>query len=94
LTTEKYQGILAWESNGLSFVIKDLREFRRVLPLYFKTNNYASFIRQLNMYGFRKDRGDKNCDHFSHPKFLKGNLVLIQDIRRRSGENNKLKGAE
>lgn len=46
------------------------------------------------MYGFRKDRGDKNCDHFSHPKFIKGNLVLIQDIRRRSGENNKLRGAE
>lgn len=36
--------------NNTSFTIKDQASFaKEVLPLYFKHNNMASFIRQLNM---------------------------------------------
>ena len=46
------------------------------------------------MYGFKKNRKDRNCDNFSHPIFIKGGLEQIQNIKRKSGDCNRLKGAE
>ncbi|KAM4802185.1 heat shock factor protein 1-like [Urocitellus parryii] len=40
--------------NGQSFLVLDEQRFaKEILPKYFKHNNMASFVRQLNMYGFR-----------------------------------------
>ncbi len=40
------------------FVVLDEDEFAKTLiPELFKHNNYASFVRQLNMYGFHKRVG-------------------------------------
>ena len=49
--------VLAWTSSGDCFAIKNISKFTdEILPIYFKHRNFASFIRQLNMYGFRKIR--------------------------------------
>jgi heat shock transcription factor len=50
--------LICWSEDGSSFVVLDEDEFAKTLiPELFKHNNYASFVRQLNMYGFHKKVG-------------------------------------
>ena len=47
--------LISWSEEGTSFIIKNQPEFARsLLPYYYKHSNMASFVRQLNMYGFHK----------------------------------------
>eukprot|EP00742_Colponemidia_sp_Colp-10_P000847 GILJ01000920.1.p1 GENE.GILJ01000920.1~~GILJ01000920.1.p1 ORF type:complete len:436 (+),score=48.03 GILJ01000920.1:501-1808(+) len=55
VTESKYNDIIAWSETGDSFIIFDTNRFsQEILPKYFKHNNLSSFIRQLNLYGFRR----------------------------------------
>ena len=49
-----------WCSDGLSFEVPDKDVFvRETLPRYFRHSRFASFQRQLNLYGFKKtDEGE------------------------------------
>ena len=43
---------ISWSDDDSHFWVCNIESFSRdVLPIYFKHNNYASFVRQLNMYG-------------------------------------------
>nr|CAD7400179.1 unnamed protein product [Timema cristinae] len=78
--------------SGSSFVIRNQANFsRQLLPLYYKHNNMASFIRQLNMYGFHKVvsieggglKVDKDEMEFAHQFFLLGRPYLLENIKRK-----------
>lgn len=84
--------LIYWQSDGRSFVIQNQAQFaRELLPLNYKHNNMASFIRQLNMYGFHKitsiENGglkfDKDEMEFSHPCFQKEQAYLLEHIKRK-----------
>ncbi|KAF2012539.1 hypothetical protein BU24DRAFT_464922 [Aaosphaeria arxii CBS 175.79] len=58
LDNNKNTNLIRWSDDGNSFIVLDEDEFARTLiPELFKHNNYASFVRQLNMYGFHKKVG-------------------------------------
>ncbi|XP_042189436.1 heat shock factor protein 2 isoform X2 [Callorhinchus milii] len=84
---------ICWKQNGHSFLVLDEQRFaKEILPKYFKHNNMASFVRQLNMYGFRKvlnvDGGVIKQERdgpveFQHPYFKQGQDELLENIKRK-----------
>ncbi|XP_029588545.1 heat shock factor protein 1 isoform X3 [Salmo trutta] len=85
--------LICWSPNGNSFHVFDQGQFsKEVLPKYFKHNNMTSFVRQLNMYGFRKvvhiEQGglvkpEKDDMEFQHPYFIRGQEPLLENIKRK-----------
>ena len=58
LDESKNTELIRWSDDGRSFIVVDEDEFAKTLiPELFKHNNYTSFVRQLNMYGFHKKVG-------------------------------------
>lgn len=83
--------LISWSDNGQSFIIMDPPKFSQELSKYFKHNNLSSFIRQLNMYGFRKVSTIENSGlhpgtddlHFYHPDFVRDKPERLDAIKRK-----------
>ncbi|XP_049331619.1 heat shock factor protein 1 isoform X2 [Astyanax mexicanus] len=93
--------LICWSPHGNSFHVFDQGRFsKEVLPKYFKHNNMASFVRQLNMYGFRKvvhiEHGglvkpEKDDTEFQHPFFVRGQEHLLENIKRKVAAVSNIK---
>ncbi|OBZ65652.1 Heat shock factor protein [Grifola frondosa] len=86
--------LIRWSENGDSFYVLNHEKFaREVLGRWFKHQKFASFVRQLNMYGFHKiphlqqgvlkSETDTEPWHFEHPHFHQGQPDLLCLIQRK-----------
>ncbi|KAL4961001.1 heat shock factor family protein [Aspergillus stella-maris] len=105
LDESKNTELIRWSDDGNSFIVLDEDEFAKTLiPELFKHNNYASFVRQLNMYGFHKkvglsdnsmrasERKNKSPSEYANPYFKRGHpdlLWLIQKPKNTTGGGMK-----
>ncbi|KAI0161285.1 hypothetical protein GGR57DRAFT_490067 [Xylariaceae sp. FL1272] len=105
LETSKNTDLIRWSDKGDSFIVLDEDEFAKTLiPELFKHNNYASFVRQLNMYGFHKkvglsdnsmkasERKNKSPSEYYNPYFRRGHPNLLWLINKPKSGNTKKGG--
>ena len=76
--------IISWQPHGRSFMTRDIAKMEEViLPRFFRHNNYASFRRQMNVWGFKR-LSQSGPDHnaYYHELFLRSKLHLCHGITR------------
>ena len=104
LDEDRNTDLIRWSDKGDSFIVIDEDEFAKTLiPELFKHNNYASFVRQLNMYGFHKrvglsdnsmkasERKNKSPSEYYNPYFRRGHPNLLWLINKPKANNSKKK---
>nr|XP_044996384.1 heat shock factor protein 1-like [Jaculus jaculus] len=85
--------LICWSPSGNSFQVFNTDQFtKELLPRYFKHNKMASFVRQLNKYGFRKVahieqqglvKPQQDASEFQHPYFQRDQEQLLERINSR-----------
>ena len=95
LSEKDYSSYIHWSQDGLTVIISDPTGLtKKVLPKFYNHHNFASFVRQLNMYNFHKIRSDpkSNEQKYVHNEFYKGKSIKeIQEIRRKIKTEEKEK---
>ncbi len=81
--------IVSWEPAGDSFAVRNERSFQcEIMKKYFRHQNFSSFVRQLNFYGFHKRSNAAGLTTFHHQHFKRGRIDLLPLIQRKSTEQS------
>ncbi|KAL1916687.1 uncharacterized protein VTP21DRAFT_5391 [Calcarisporiella thermophila] len=92
LESQSHPHLISWSPQGTHFIIHNIPDFStHVLPLVFKHSKFSSFVRQLNIYGFRRVTDGRRMRHcssrrevvFWHPEFRRGEREGLSKVKRR-----------
>jgi len=75
--------IVSWQPHGRCFLVHKPKHFSEtVLQRFFQQKKYASFQRQLNLYGFNRITKGPDRGSYYHELFLRGKKFLCRGINR------------
>lgn len=87
LEENKHSDCIVWSEDGRHFTVSDPSALEtKVLPSYFKSSKFSSFQRQLNYFGFRKEK--RRGYMYTHDLFIRGQRELLVDIQRKPNTGN------
>eukprot|EP00979_Chaetoceros_neogracilis_P008765 scaffold1965_cov214-Chaetoceros_neogracile.AAC.5 len=75
LEENQHERIISWQPHGQCFLVHDRDEFvKNVMPKYFDQSKMPSFLRQLNVYGFKRlEQKGLDKGGYYHRLFVRGN---------------------
>lgn len=89
------KSIVGWQPHGRAFKVHNIDAFvKTIMPHFFKHTKYASFQRQLNLYGFIRITTvgpDKGAVY--HPCFVRNQMDLVSGMVRRRVKGTKIRRA-
>ena len=89
-----FEHIVSWQPHGRSFMVHKPDEFvEQVMPVYFNQTKFASFQRQLNLYGFRRITQGRDKGAYYHECFQRGRRNLCQGMHRQKVKGTRVRRA-
>ena len=87
--------VVSWLPSDRAFMVHNENRFiQDVFPLFFRGKQYSSFIRQLNLYGFKRiSNGYLKGGGFHHEHFTRFNPCFAR-IRRLYGKSDAIRSAK
>lgn len=82
MEADGHADVISWQPHGRCFVVRKPKEFKELLPIYFKLSKMSSFQRQLNLYGFQRLTRGRDKNGYYHEYFLRGKAALSHKIQR------------
>lgn len=81
---------IKWDQDDKSIIIFNHNDFaKEILPKFYKTDRFSSFVKQLNEYGFKSiQTGIKNVKRFKNKQFNPTNLDEIKNIKKNYSDND------
>ncbi|KAL3938692.1 MAG: hypothetical protein SGBAC_006447 [Bacillariaceae sp.] len=84
--------VVCWQPHGRAFMVHSTKEFvNLIMPNYFNQTKYASFQRQLNLYGFSRLSHGKDKGAYFHPCFVRGQRNLCRNMIRQKIKGTKVR---
>jgi len=83
LSKAEFADVVSWLPHGRSWRVLKPKAFEeKVVPLYFRHAKYASFMRQVNGWGFKRMTQGPDHNSYYHELFLRGLPHLCLKMRR------------
>jgi hypothetical protein len=84
--------IVCWQPHGRAFMVHDPKGFvTRIMPDYFNQTKYASFQRQLNLYGFSRLSHGRDKGAYYHQCFVRAQRGLCRNMIRQKIKGTKVR---
>lgn len=87
--------IISFFPNGRAFAIHKPKEFiSEIMPKYFTNGRINTFLKQLNLYSFRRITEGQDKGGYFNAKFTKGKRNMCKKIKRKRTNNTVVNSAK